>query len=264
MTVYEYKSEQYAHLIERIWIVENSEKEVEIIIPPNQYVNLIVPLNNSKYKRNQTWITKPHIDGASSTNTILVYPKGAKLVGIRFFAFGMFPFFQIHGKKIFNKSLEFTSTGKILKHSKSESNLDLIEKIHQLLNHLFSETSYKEVLQIKDFYKQFRWNDDTCSIEEYCKATNTNYSSLNRNFTKIIGISPKKFERLIKFRKSLCNLIGTNDSLTSIALNSGYFDQAHFIREFKKFLDYTPSNYQSFVKQDDSRNSLINYNFKLF
>ncbi len=115
-----------------------------------------------------------------------------------------------------------------------------------------------------DFYQQFRWNDETFSIENYCKKTNTNYTTLNRNFSKIVGMTPKKFERLIKFRKSLCCLISSKDNFTNIGVNSGYFDQAHFIREFKKYLNQTPSHYQAVIKKGLSKNKVINYNFKLF
>ncbi len=264
LDIIEHKSELFPDLVERIWIAENTEKEVEIIIPPNQYVNLIIPLNNSKYKRNQVWLTTPHIEGISSTNTILKYPVGTKLIGIRFFAFGMFPFFQIQGNKVFNTSFELTNLEEIIAYSNTDSNAVLMHKTYTLLSRLFSKTSYDNILRIRDFYNQFRWNDDICSIEEYCKTIHTNYSALNRNFTKIVGVSPKKFERLIKFRKSLCSLVGTDDSLTSIAINSGYFDQAHFIREFKKFLNDTPSNYQSFIHQENDTDKMINYNFKLF
>ncbi|PKH52469.1 hypothetical protein CXF68_17995 [Tenacibaculum sp. Bg11-29] len=262
LNINEYKTSPFTDLIERIWIAENIEKEVEIIIPPNQYVNLIIPLNDSKYQRNQTWITTPQIEGISSTNTVLTYPVGTKLLGVRFFAFGMFPFLKVQGKNIINTSFELEKTNKNIQYLNTDSNINLIDKTHELLNDLFSKTSCKEILQIKTFYKQFRWNDNSISIKEYCKKTKTNYSTLNRNFVKIIGVSPKKFERLIKFRKSLCSLIGTNENLTSIALNSGYFDQAHFIREFKKFSNLTPSNYQSLIKQDNDK--IINYNFKLF
>lgn len=264
LSIDEHKAKLFPDLIERIWISENTEHEVEIIIPPNQYVNLIIPLNNSKYKRNQVWITTPHIEGISSANTILSYPTNTKLLGIRFFAFGIFPFLKIQGKNIINTSFELAEMNRNLQYSNTDSNADLINEIQKLLSDLFSETLYKTIVPIKNFYEQFRWNDDSISIEEYCKTTETNYSTLNRNFTKIIGITPKKFERLIKFRKSLCNLIGTNDNLTSIALNSGYFDQAHFIREFKKFSNLTPSNYQYLIKQDNDKNEIINYNFKLF
>ncbi|MDY8137205.1 AraC family transcriptional regulator [Aquimarina sp. 2201CG5-10] len=263
LTIHEHKPKLFSDLIERIWIAENNEQPIKIVTPPNQYVNLIIPIGNSIYKRNQVWIHSPCIEGVSSTNTMLTYPAGTKLIGIRFFAFGLFPFLQIEGKNIINTSFEFTKANEAFRYSNTDSNIDLIHKTYELLNTLFSEKSYKSIYQIRDFYNEFRWNDNVCSIEAYCKTIKTNYSTLNRNFTRIIGISPKKFERLIKFRKSLCSLIFTSGNLTSVALESGYFDQAHFIREFKKFINHTPSDYQSLIKQGINKSEVINYNFQL-
>ena len=246
-----YKTERFPDLIERIWIAENTEKEVELMIPPNQYVNLIFALNNSTYKRDNVLIEVPQIEGIPIKNTVLIYPAGTKIIGVRFFAFGLFPFIQIQGKKLINNSLHYPLETKIAKdilhHSVGDSETVLVQKVYEFLSDLFCDESYDKVLQIMDFYKQFRWNDETYSIEDYCKKTSTNYTTLNRNFTRIVGITPKKFERLIKFRKSLCSLIDNKENLTSIGVNSGYFDQAHFIREFKMFLNQTPSDYQTLV-----------------
>lgn len=60
-----YKTEKFPDLIERVWIVENTEKEVELLIPPNQYVNLMFALNNSTYKRDNILIETPQIEGIS-------------------------------------------------------------------------------------------------------------------------------------------------------------------------------------------------------
>jgi hypothetical protein len=213
-----YKTELFPDLIERIWIAENTEKEVELMIPPNQYVNLIFALNNSTYKRDNIIIKAPQIEGISIKNTVLTYPAGTKLLGVRFFAFGLYPFIQIQGKRLINNSLNYPLEGEKMKdipdYSVGDSNTELIQKIYDFLSNLFCGKSYAAISQVMDFYKQFRWNDETYSIENYCKKTETNYTTLNRNFTKIVGITPKKFERLLKFRKSLCSLIDSKDNLT--------------------------------------------------
>ena len=64
-----YKTELFPDLIKRIWIAENTEKEVELMIPPNQYVNLIIALNNSTYKRNNILIEAPQIEGIFTETT---------------------------------------------------------------------------------------------------------------------------------------------------------------------------------------------------
>jgi len=263
-----YKPKLFTDLIERIWIAENLEKEVDVVIPPNQYVNLIFPLNSSKYKRNHIWIETPQIEGVSTQNTVLTYPVDTKLIGVRFFAFGLYPFIQSQGKELINNSLRYSvetdSIKEIVDSSLHDCNNNMIDKVCGLLCSLFCEKSYDAIFSIMNFYNQFRWADETHTIEDYCKTIGTNYTTLNRNFSKIVGISSKKFERLIKFRKSLCRLIDSKDNLTSISINSGYFDQAHFIREFKIFLNQTPSDYKALIRQADKQSKIINYNFKLF
>lgn len=263
-----YKPELFSDLIERIWIAENLEKDEELVVPPNQYVSLIFPLNNSRYKRNQIWINTPYVEGVSLKNVLLTYPEGTKLIGIRFFAYGIYPFIQLPGKSIINNSIPYFADKKRVKEHAYFPvdclNADIINHVYEILRGLFCEKFYDAISQIMNFYNQFRWNDETCSIEEYCEKSGTNYTSLNRTFTKVIGITPKKFERLIKFRKSLCSLIDSKENLTSIGLTSGYFDQAHFIREFKMFLNQTPSDYKTLIKEADKQSKIINYNFKLF
>jgi len=57
------------------------------------------------------------------------------------------------------------------------------------------------------------------------------------------GLSPKSFNKISRFQLSL-RLIAKNDRpFTSIAYDCGYFDQSHFIRDFKSFTGLTPSAY---------------------
>ncbi|KAF2342919.1 helix-turn-helix transcriptional regulator [Flavobacterium tistrianum] len=57
------------------------------------------------------------------------------------------------------------------------------------------------------------------------------------------GLAPKSFNKITRFQRSL-KLISNNDSpLTSVAYDSGYFDQSHFIRDFKAFTGTTPTSY---------------------
>lgn len=57
------------------------------------------------------------------------------------------------------------------------------------------------------------------------------------------GLSPTSFTKINRFQFSL-KLIAKNDQpFTSIAYNCGYFDQSHFIRDFKSFTGVTPSAY---------------------
>jgi AraC-like DNA-binding protein len=61
-----------------------------------------------------------------------------------------------------------------------------------------------------------------------------------RLFKEYVGITPGRFAGLSRFHKAL-GLFPTSQSLTSIALESGYYDQAHFIREFRNISGDKPS-----------------------
>jgi len=68
--------------------------------------------------------------------------------------------------------------------------------------------------------------------------------TFERRFSKEIGVTPKQFTSIIQFSSSM-NMLTENDfcMLTDIGLDSGYADQSHFIRTFKKYTGKTPSNF---------------------
>ena len=69
---------------------------------------------------------------------------------------------------------------------------------------------------------------------------------LRRLFLDQTGLSPKHFSRVIRFRNSVSRLLGRRrGDWTKVALDSGYYDQAHFINEFREFSGYTPGAFAS-------------------
>lgn len=257
-----YKPEIFPDLIERIWIAENNDELTDLLVPPNQYVNVIFPLNNSKYSHNGKWIKEPQVEGLTLQTTCLQYPKNTKLIGIRFYPHGLHSFIDISGKQILNNTIDLLPLLNDIPDINNSN--EPISEVNTLLSSLFNEKRYEKLNMVRDYYQYFRGAQSMILIEEYCKINKTNYTTLNRLFSKTIGLPPKRFERLIKFRKSLCSIIDSSENLTHISTDSGYFDQAHFIREFKLFLKVTPSAYQGLIKTADKESNIINYNFRLF
>ncbi len=68
--------------------------------------------------------------------------------------------------------------------------------------------------------------------------------TFERNFLSQIGLTPKQFAKIIQFQSSLHQLTKANfDKLIEIGIDSGFADQSHFIRAFKKYTGQTPSYY---------------------
>jgi len=57
------------------------------------------------------------------------------------------------------------------------------------------------------------------------------------------GLSPTSFNKISRFQFSLKLISKNQQPLTDIAYAAGYFDQSHFIRDFKSFTGFTPSAY---------------------
>ncbi|HTI92114.1 MAG TPA: AraC family transcriptional regulator [Puia sp.] len=82
------------------------------------------------------------------------------------------------------------------------------------------------------------------TIDQLSGLTGLHPRQLERKFTTVIGLSPKKFSGIARMHGFLKQLRPQKLSLTQCAYESGYYDQAHLIREFRRFTGLTPSQYQ--------------------
>jgi len=63
-------------------------------------------------------------------------------------------------------------------------------------------------------------------------------------FEEAVGLTPKMFCRLLRFQEGLQRITrGQPARWADLALDSGYFDQAHFIHDFQAFAGLTPGAY---------------------
>lgn len=68
--------------------------------------------------------------------------------------------------------------------------------------------------------------------------------TLQRKFQAELGISPKSLLQIVRFNALLAQLKqGSIDSWSRIVYDYGYFDQAHFIKDFKRYTSKTPTNF---------------------
>ncbi|MEQ8475848.1 helix-turn-helix transcriptional regulator [Fulvivirga sp.] len=67
--------------------------------------------------------------------------------------------------------------------------------------------------------------------------------TLERQFKKAIGLSPKFYSRIIRFTYIFFQIKRGKEPWLDITYDSGYYDQAHFIKNFKEFTGESPSAY---------------------
>lgn len=82
------------------------------------------------------------------------------------------------------------------------------------------------------------------SVDALSDQLNINRRRLERKFASAIGLSPKQLSKIIRLQATLKMLDkGEFENLTDLAYENGYFDQAHFIKDFKEFTGMSPKQF---------------------
>ncbi|WP_310587596.1 helix-turn-helix domain-containing protein [Runella zeae] len=86
----------------------------------------------------------------------------------------------------------------------------------------------------------------TIKIKELNEKLAISQSPFEKRFRKIVGTSPKKFASIVRFNTVLDQL-GQVKSLTEICYENNFFDQAHFIKDFRQYTGDTPEHFKRFL-----------------
>ena len=111
-----------------------------------------------------------------------------------------------------------------------------------LQNHLLKLLADKEHdSHIELCLKQIQVPGRLNTVGDLTARTGLSQRHLSRKFQTYVGLPPKEYLRVSRFLRSLSYLKKHPDfSLTTIAYESGYYDQAHFIRQYRAYTGYTP------------------------
>lgn len=86
--------------------------------------------------------------------------------------------------------------------------------------------------------------EGTGRVASLCRETGVSRKHLNFLFKEFTGVSPKTLSAFYRFQKALRTLsLNRPKTLTEFAYDLEYFDQAHFIYDFKRFAGLTPTQY---------------------
>ncbi|GHC61113.1 AraC family transcriptional regulator [Ulvibacter litoralis] len=169
---------------------------------------------------------------------------------IRFFPYGFANFVAVPLKNLANKETpielvfgEVTAKEleqKIIKAADSNERIEIIEAL--LLDMLNKKTTIDNIVKIT--IDSLLATNGSASISEILKEDLSKRRQLERNFKKQIGVSPKQLGKVIRLQTAIKRILNRKtENLTEIAYESEYFDQAHFIKDFKEFTGINPKEF---------------------
>lgn len=221
-------------------------------IMPNGKVEMIFALegdyrvgNRRTYRMKHAWLS-----GLQEEPLHIEYSGASNLIGIRFHPSGLFPFLQIPISETANEveplEMIWGSFADEIFESLSETGTieDIFSKLDVFLHRKIIPAKENQHSVIKKVI------DEICFRQAHSFsliAEEMGYSErhLNRLFKDMTGISPKLMARIFRFEKASKQLFkGTDSGNAADFLELGYYDQSHFIREFKRFSGMTPGEYK--------------------
>ena len=85
--------------------------------------------------------------------------------------------------------------------------------------------------------------DGDIKIADLASEHGLSLRQFERKFKEFAGINPKLYSRVVRFQAATRHKLEGIRDLTEIAYASGYYDQSHFIKDFRQFSGYTPKEY---------------------
>ena len=248
-------NEKLSATVKCYWTLENPKEEnpQKQTIVPDGCMEMIFHYGDlyKQYVDNGKSIVQPSAFVIGQlTQPLEIEPTGITgIFSVRFYPDGFLPFATIPIKEMENTavSLEklFGESGiqvqeKVLNATSTDERINIIESF--LLNRLADTATIDRI--IKSTVETILTANGQLSVGALSEQSNINRRQLERKFSSSIGLSPKQLSKTIRLQATLKMLLNKKfTSLTSLAYEGEYYDQAHFIKDFREFTGITPKEF---------------------
>lgn len=182
-------------------------------------------------------------------NPLYIQPTGhVNTFAVRFYPYGFAnfvttPIIDLSDKDtplavLFGDKVAYELEQKITHAKDTKERISIIEDF--LLSVLSNKTTIDKIVQTT--IDALVSTSGNTSITDILKSDLPKRRQLERNFAKQVGISPKQLGKVIRLQAALKMLLNKKgEKLSNIAYESEYYDQSHFIRDFKELTGTSPT-----------------------
>jgi AraC-like DNA-binding protein len=254
-------------LIKYFWVMQ-SDRDIEIrhkLLPANSIdvvLNFSMPIMYVSEGTQPVIMGDCHFTGMRTQYSLIHHPGGIETIGIAFSPTGLYPFIKTPISEFTDTTLELDellpgSTERIreqfMRAHSIAGKLQIIEDelLQNLEPHLLPPKAARHAV------RHLPSTNYPVNIRQFCEDSGIHQRTLERLFNKYVGIRPKFFQQLTRFQTVVRHIITARDTrLTTVAHEHDYYDQAHFINDFKRFAGCSPSQ---FLREQRSIKEVIRY-----
>ncbi|EAY31668.1 helix-turn-helix domain-containing protein [Microscilla marina] len=201
---------------------------------------LLTPISTHKH----AWLSGMHSGYISIDSGI-----GTSMLIIRFLPQGAYPFLHfpvtelndlvIEADLVFGQHIARLRE-QLLANPSSETRFELV---YRWLQARF-KAEFLPPQAINYTLGQIHQNNDTHTFKNFHQQLGYSQKHLIALFKKYVGFRPKQYQQITRFNLALAHIAqGQGVQLTALGYDCGYYDQAHFIKEFKKFAGFSPKKF---------------------
>ncbi|HVE58710.1 MAG TPA: helix-turn-helix domain-containing protein, partial [Pyrinomonadaceae bacterium] len=244
--------------IDNFWLYEGgeSEQKVERILPTGT-LELAINLRHNELSffdaaqpANRSRHSGAVVSGAHGHSFAPGDEKEVFIIGVHFKPGGAFPFLGVPADDLTDvhadlSALWGSSAGRLRERLCEVSTA--AERFHLLQQALLSRLrsgAPEQHYAVSAALEMFGKNQAGTTVREAAKYLGLSQRRFIQVFKTEVGLTPKLFSRIQRFQQTR-TFIGQNPApdWTSLALDLGYCDQSHFIREFLEFSGLRPTEY---------------------
>ena len=238
----------------KYFVVSENDLESEYKVFPSsglvigfQYKGQLASIRNSTV----TKLTSSGITGMSDGYKIFKNSADVGTILVYFTETGFSHFASHPVNELFNLSLSLDHVldkskireveEKLASATTDKQRLKIVE--HFLLSQLRNIQTDKLISEAVKRIYQYKGN---VRIKALTEELFISQSPFEKRFRKVVGTTPKKFASIVRFNSILSGL-NAQKSLLDICHENNFFDQAHFIKDFKQFTGDTPEHFKRFL-----------------
>lgn len=248
-----YVSKNCERFVNKIWCLDNSIGESLIenkLVLPNGCFNLAIVSGNTievHTSKNKYLMNEGFYFCSQMTNKVLVHiqPKTkVTIIQLHAWTLSFFPNYDLNN---FTDSIIKIDLAELPFKTNLNSNISvLLNTINIYFEELNAINSSKNT--IEKICEIIKLHNEEISVSEIGKRLKASQRILQIKFKSATGLTIKKYIQILKFRKSVDQMVNSGLDklkLTDVALYNQYFDQSHFIKQFKDVTKTTPKMFNS-------------------